>query len=52
MTNYLNTVRKVDNYISARADMTVYQDVVKLAVANGKCALEFRQLLDPLLAKG
>lgn len=35
ITNYLKTVRKVDTYIPARQDMTVYQDAVKLAVATG-----------------
>ena len=34
-TNYLKTVRKVDTYIPARENMTVYQDAVKLATANG-----------------
>ena len=36
MTNYLKTVRKVDTYIPARENMTVYQDAVKLATSNGK----------------
>lgn len=35
MMNYLKTVRKVDTYIPARQDMTVYQDAVRLAVASG-----------------
>ena len=35
MTNYLKTVRKVDTYIPARENMTVYQDAVKLATTNG-----------------
>lgn len=36
MTNYLKIERKVDTYIPARENMTVYQDAVKLATANGK----------------
>lgn len=36
MTNYLKTVRKVDTYIPARENMTVYQGAVALAVASGK----------------
>ena len=36
MTNYLKTERKVDTYIPARENMTVYQDAVKLAIASGK----------------
>ncbi len=36
MTNYLKTERKVDTYIPARKNMTVYQDAVKLATASGK----------------
>lgn len=36
MTNYLKTVRKVDTYLPAREDMTIYQDAVKLAIAIGK----------------
>ena len=36
MMNYLKTVRKVDTYIPARENMTVYQDAVKLAISNGK----------------
>lgn len=36
MINYLKNVRKVDTYIPAKEDMTVYQDAVKLATAGGK----------------
>ena len=36
MTNYLKTERRVDTYIPARENMTVYQDAVKLATASGK----------------
>ena len=36
MTNYLKTVRKVDTYIPARQDMTIYQDAVMLAITSGK----------------
>ena len=36
MTNYLKTERKVDTYIPARKNMTVYQDAIKLATASGK----------------
>jgi len=35
-TNYLKTVRKVDTYIPAKENMIIYQDAVKLAIANGK----------------
>lgn len=35
MANYLKAVRKVDTYLPARENMTIYQDAVKLAVANG-----------------
>lgn len=34
MTNYLKTAHKVDTYIPARENMTLYQDTVRLAVAN------------------
>ena len=37
MTNYLKTERRVDTYIPARENMTVYQDAVKLATTSGKC---------------
>ena len=33
MTNYLKTERRVDTYIPARENMTVYQDAVRLATA-------------------
>ena len=36
MTNYLKTERRVDTYIPARENMTVYQDAVRLATASGK----------------
>lgn len=36
ITNYLKTERRVDTYIPARENMTVYQDAVKLATASGK----------------
>ena len=36
MANYLKAVRRVDTYIPARENMTVYQDAVKLAVTNKK----------------
>lgn len=36
MTNYLKTVRKVDTYLPARENMTIYEDAVKLATTNGK----------------
>ena len=36
MTNYLKTERRVDTYIPARENMTVYQDAVKLATTSGK----------------
>lgn len=36
MTNYLKTVRKVDTYIPAKENMTLYQNAVKLATASGK----------------
>ena len=36
MTNYLKIERKVDTYIPARENMTVCQDVVKLATTSGK----------------
>lgn len=35
MMNYLKTVRKVDTYIPAKENMTLYQDAVKLAITNG-----------------
>ena len=34
--NYLKTVRKVDTYIPARENMSIYQDAVKLATTSGK----------------
>ncbi len=36
MANYLKTVRKVDTYIPAKENMTVYKEAVKLATLSGK----------------
>ena len=36
MVNFLKTVRKVDSYLPAKKNMTLFQDAVRLAVANGK----------------
>lgn len=36
MVNYLKTVRKVDSYLPAKENMTLFQDAVRLAAANGK----------------
>lgn len=36
MINYLKTVRKVDSYLPVRENMDIYQEAVKLAVAQGK----------------
>ncbi len=36
MVNYLKKVRKVDTYLPAKENMTLYQDAVKLAATNGK----------------
>lgn len=36
MVNFLKTVRKVDSYLPAKENMTLFQDAVRLAVANGK----------------
>lgn len=36
ITNYLKTERRVDTFIPARENMTVYQDAVKLVIASGK----------------
>ena len=36
MVNFLKTVRKVDSYLPAKENMTLYQDAIKLADANGK----------------
>lgn len=35
MINYLKTERKVDTYLPAREDMTLFQDAVQLAASNG-----------------
>lgn len=36
MANYLKAVRKVDTYIPARENMTIYKEAVKLAALSGK----------------
>ncbi len=36
MANYLKTVRKVDTYLPAKENMTLFQDAVLLAITNGK----------------
>lgn len=36
MANYLKTVRKVDTYLPARENMSIYQDAVNLAITSGK----------------
>lgn len=36
MINYLKTTRKVDTYIPAKKNMTLFQDAVNVAVSTGK----------------
>lgn len=36
MTSYLKTERRVDTYLPARENMTIFQEAVKTAAANGK----------------
>lgn len=36
MANYLKTERKVDTYLPARENMTIFQEAVKIAIASGK----------------